>query len=304
MRSVSLGLAVIALATACATGEPVTRSALDDDAVTIASFNFQESELLAELYAQALEARGVRVIRQSNLGPREIVEPSLQTGLVELVPEYAGSLLEFLAGEGSASSSLAGTLESLEDEFRDRDLVALGPAPAQNRNSFVVTAAVAERLGLEAVSDLAGVDDLVFGGPPECPQRPLCLLGLERSYGISFADFVPLDQAGPLTADALTRGVVDVALLFSTSPQINQYGFVVLDDDRGLQPAENVVPVAHRRALDRFGTRLSRPIAAVSRLLTTEELRALNAALTYGDVTPAHAAREWLLARGLVPSPG
>ncbi|HEX6230246.1 MAG TPA: ABC transporter substrate-binding protein [Actinomycetota bacterium] len=303
MRPLALALSFVWLMTACAAREPARTSALHDDAVTIASFNFQESELLAELYAQALEARGIRVERQMGLGPREIVQPSLESGLVELVPEYAGSLLEFLAGEGSASSTLVVTLGDLEHEFVDRGLVALDPAAAQNQNSFVVTQETADRFGLQAVSDLAEVEDLTLGGPPECPQRPLCQLGLERRYDV-FSDFVALDQSGPLTTDALIGGVIDVALFFSTSPQIVQHGLVVLEDDRQLQPAENILPVVHRAALQRFGSRLSSGVDAVSRLLTTQELRALNAALTYGEATAAEAARGWLLARGLVPAPG
>lgn len=305
MRSIGLAFGIVAcLAAGCAAPGSAPTSALGDDAVTIASFNFEESELLAELYAQALEAKGIRVVRQMNLGPREIVEPSLERGLVELVPEYAGSLLGFLSRRDPTSSRLADTLALLRTELLGRGLHALQAAPAQDRNTFVVTTALAGRLGLEALSDLAATEDLVLGGPPECPERPLCLLGLQRVYGASFADFVPLDQAGPLTTDALRRGVVDVALLFSTSPQIVRHGFIELEDDRGLQPAENVVPVVHGDTLERFGPELARALDAVSRLLTTEELRAMNAAIAYGGVTPAHAARDWLLARGLVRSPG
>lgn len=304
MRSVPLALAVLTLVTGCARVEPSPTMALGDDAVTIASFNFEESELLAELYAQALEARGIRVVRQMNLGPREIVGPSLERGLVELVPEYAGSLLGFLSRRDPTSSRIADTLARLRTELLGHGLHALEPAPAQDRNTFVVTSALAGRLGLETLSDLAATEDLVLGGPPECPERPLCLLGLQRVYGASFADFVPLDQAGPLTTDALRRGVVDVALLFSTSPQIVRHGFIELEDDRGLQPAENILPVVHGATLERFGPELARALDAVSRLLTTEELRAMNAAIAYGGVTPAHAARDWLLARGLVRPPG
>ncbi len=276
-------------------------TALDDDAVTIASFNFDESRLLAEIYAHILETRGIRVERQLDLGPRELVEPALELGLVELVPEYSGSLLGFLAGQ--ASSDPRETAERLEMALRVRGLTALDRARAQNRNVFVVTSALADQLDLDTISDLAEIDGLVLGAPPECPQRRLCLPGLEDVYGIRFAGFVPLDPSGPLTADALRRGVVDVALLFSTSPEILRLGFVTLEDDRGLQPAENVVPVVHREVLPKFGPGLRAALEAVSDALTTQELRALNARLSQGT-DAAVVAREWLTEHGLVSGPG
>ena len=288
---------------ACTTGPQGPTSALDDDAITVASFNFDESVLLAELYAQAIEARGIRVVRQMRLGPRELVQPALRRGLVELAPEYAGSLLEFLSGRGSAAADLDTTLEDLRLALADRGLQALDPAPAQDRNVFVVTRSTADRLNLDLLSDLASTQGLVLGGPLECPDRPLCLPGLEGAYGIRFADFVPLDQAGPLTTDALRRGVVDVALLFSTSPQIVRYGFVVLEDDRHLQPAENVVPVVHGEAIARFGPELRAALDDVSAMLTTRELRILNGNIERGE-EPAAVARAWLRERGLTSEPG
>jgi len=302
MRLVALALAAALAASACGAPRTDPASALDDDAVTVASFNFTESRILAELYAQALEARGIPVERQLNLGPRELVEPALERGLVELVPEYAGSLLGFLGG--TASAHPADTLGHLRPALRERGLIALELAPAENRNAFVVTRIVADRLEAGSLSDLARIGGLVLGGPPECTRRPLCLPGLESVYGIRFAGFVPLDPAGPITADALRRGVVDVALMFSTSPELLQPGFVELEDDRGLQPAENVVPVVHETTLSRFGAELPAALEAVSSALSTGELRALNAAVASGVAEPGEVAREWLSAHGLVPDAG
>jgi osmoprotectant transport system substrate-binding protein len=293
------------LAAGCARiAAPASRvDTLRDDAVTVGSFNFGESVLLAELYAQALEAHGIRVEREFGLGPRELVEPALEKGLIELVPDYAGSLLQFVA-VGSASSTLAQTREELTRALERRGLVALASSSAQDQNGFAVTEQFARELGVRALSDLAGDLDLVLGGPPECPQRPLCQPGLEGAYGIEFVSFVPLDQSGAISADALARGLVDVALFFTTSAEIVRNRFVLLEDDRHLQPAEHVTPIVRADALERFGSRLTQAIDSVSGLLTTEDLRALNAEVEIGDRTPRSVAREWLVSHGLVPDTG
>ena len=134
---------------------------------------------------------------------------------------------------------------------------------------------------------------LSFGGPPGCGARPLCLAGLERVYGLKFAQFFALDTGGPLTVQALRTGGIDVGLLFTTDPSIEKDGLVLLADDRGLQPAENVVPLVRSEVLARWGTRLTGVVDGVSQLLTTEELRRLNARLTEGSSTP-EVAKRWL----------
>lgn len=293
------------LTASCATSGEVSGpvGALDDDAVTVGSFNFHESVLLSELYAQALEANGFRVLRRLDLGPRELTGPILQNGLIELLPEYAGSMLEFLAG-GSASADLAQTRSALQDSLELRGLTALASAPAQSQNGFAVTADFARERGLLRLSDLSGERGLVLGGPPECPIRPLCQPGLEGAYGLEFSRFVPLDTSGPLTIDALEHGVVDLALVFTTSAEILRHGFVLLQDDRHLQPAEHITPVVHRATLERFGPALEATIDAVSGRLTTGELRALNAQVEIQRRRPADVARTWLAAQGLGPTDG
>ncbi len=276
-------------------------TALDDDAITIASFDFPESELLAELYGQALEGAGIPVRTVHRAGPRELVDPALARGLVELVPEYAGTAIEFLSlGSVDGSADPAANHRALERVLADRDLAALDAAGAEDRNTLVVTSDTARRLGIDDVSDL--VDEaprLRFGGPPECPSRPLCLPGLEETYGLRFRDFVPLDSGGPLTLEALEAGLVDVALLFTTDPAIGT-DIVALADDRGLQPAENVTPIVHREVLRRWGRAPTDRLDRVSRLLTTDALRALNAEVAAGDRSPAEIAATWLDREGLL----
>ncbi len=133
-----------------------------------------------------------------------------------------------------------------------------------------------------------------FGGPPECPDRAFCLKGLEEVYGLQFEDFVPLDSGGPLTVAALRDSDIDVGVLFSTDPQLVGREFVELEDDRALQPAENVVPAVRAPVLERWGSRLQEPLDAVSAALTTAELRGLNREVVLGGQTPRRVARNWL----------
>ena len=288
------------LLVACAGSGAPAHDARGDDAITVASFNFPESVLLAEIYSQAIEGAGVRVEREAALGPRELVMPALLEGLVEFVPEYSGSGLQFLGGDGSTSPDH----EVNHDRFAERlgalDVTALDASPAEDQNGFAVTPETAQRYGLRTLSDLARVSqELVFGGPPECLQRPFCLPGLERMYGISFGDvFSNLDAGGQRTVSALAEGTVDVALLFTSDAAIDLNDFVLLEDDLGLQPAENVTPVVRTGVLDRYGPTLADTVNAVSALLSTEELRTLNAEVAHG-AGPRQTASRWLASAGL-----
>ena len=279
---------------------PAATTALDDEAITVASFNFPESVLLGEIYGQALEGEGFAVKRQLGLGARELVEPSLERGLVEFVPEYSGSALEFLTrGEGFATSDEALTHDRLEQVFAERGVAVLAPAPAQDQNGFAVTSETADRYGLRSISQLVPeAPELTFGGPPECPERPLCLGGLEDVYGLEFGSFQTLDAGGPVSVTALRSGTVDVALLFTTDAAIDLYDFVLLYDDLGLQPAENVTPVVREEVVEAHGDAFVRLVDSVSALLTTGDLRELNARVAEGQ-SPREVATAWLAEHGL-----
>jgi osmoprotectant transport system substrate-binding protein len=273
---------------------------LGDDTLTVAAFAFAESEVLAEVYAQALQQAGVDTEVAPGQGARELIQPALAGGLVELVPEYAGTAVDFLSlGSVAPAADLAATRASLDDLLRGGPVMALASAPAQDTNVVVVTRETAGRLGLATISDLAAVaDGLTFGGPPECPQRVFCLPGLEEAYDLRFERFVPLDAGGPLTHQALTGGHVDVGLLFSTDPGLAADDLVVLADDLGVQPAENVTPMVRREAVDRWGDTLTATVDAVSARLTTDTLVSLNAGTAAG-LSPRDVAAEWLAAEGL-----
>ena len=292
-------VSLLLLLAACGSAPAPRTSALDDDAITIASFNFPESVLLAQLYGQALRSAGFRVELALDLGARELVQPALQRGLVEIVPEYAGSALEFVAGQGSASPDERATHRALARVMASRGLTVLAGSPAQDRNGIVVTKETATRYGLRAISDLAPVaPQMAFGGPPECRERALCLAGLASLYGLHFESFVPLDEGGALTVAALQAGHVQAALLFTSDGQIDAHGFVLLEDDLPLQPAENVTPIVRTDALTRFGPMLVGVTNAVSAALTTEDLQRMNAEVASGR-SPHAVASAWLAEHGL-----
>lgn len=267
---------------------------LVDDAVTIGSFDFAESVLLAEIYSQALEYRGIPVDRAFALGSREFVAPAIAVGLIEMVPEYTGSAATFLTrGEKVPPTDPVEAHDLLVTSLRPHPVQALAAAPGENANAFVVRADTAEDLQLTTLSELAAVaGEMTFGGPPECDRRALCLVGLEQTYGVEFGTVVALDPGGRLTKQALRDGGIDVALLFSSDPVMAGDEFVELVDDRGLQPAENVTPIVRKETVARFGSKLVDTLDAVSAALTTGELRRLNASAAAS--TPAAVASTWL----------
>ncbi|QYG91116.1 glycine/betaine ABC transporter substrate-binding protein [Iamia sp. SCSIO 61187] len=160
-----------------------------EGSLTVGSSNFAESNIAAQLYGQALEAAGVDVSYTPDIGARDVYYEALKSGDIDLVPEFTGTLLTFLDGEAEASPDVEEVLEQLRPLAEEDGITILEPAEADSVNTFVVTAETAEEYGLSTVSDLAGVEDpLVLGGPPECPERPYCLVGLQETYGLSFAE--------------------------------------------------------------------------------------------------------------------
>jgi len=275
--------------------------------VRVGSTNFAEQSILAELYAQALEANGYHVERRLNLGPREIVEPALESAQIDLYPEYLATLLAFVSkGSGAsagpaASSDPAATASALQAALQPKGLALLDYAPAVDTNGFVVTKATADKYHLTKLSDLAPVaSQLVLGGAPECPDRPFCLPGLRDTYGLTFKDFKPLDAGGPLTVTALENNQIDVGLIFTTDAVIAARGLVPLADDKHLQLADNVVPVVRADLLSQAPADFKTALNGVSAKLTTEELTSLNKAVSVDRKEPRDVAAAWLRDKGLV----
>jgi osmoprotectant transport system substrate-binding protein len=308
-RTLALGAVVLALVmSACAPGEggsPSPAASASAPAaggtVTIGSQGFYESQLMAEIYAQALEAGGYTVERNLGIGTREETWPAVSSGQIDMMPEYIGSLTSFLEGEASGDSdeTYAAMLELIEAE----GLTALDYTEAQDQNAFVVRSETAEEFGLETMSDLAEVaTELVWGLPPECETNPLCAGALEDEYGIPFAELEiePLAACDAPIATALNDGVVDVAELCSTQPDIERFGFVRLEDDMLTQPAENIAPIISQEKLDELGDGFAEILNAVSAEMTTEDLTSLGVQVAVDQRDVTEVAAEWLTDKGLV----
>ena len=287
-RAVGAVLALALVATACGSGDST-----EGEPITVASFNFNESVIVAEIYAQALERAGYTVERNMNLGNREVVKPALESGEIDLVPEYVGTIDTFLGG--SPTSDAEATHAEARALFEELGVTLLAYSPAEDKNAYVVTADTASANNLTTISDLQPVAaEFVFGGPPECPEREFCLLGLQTVYGLEFAEFVPLDVAGPITIAALEGGDVDLALLFSSQGVIAEKGWVVLEDDMGLQPAENLVPAIRLDVLEEYGDSLSDLLSEVSAKILQVDLIEMNKRADIDGEDPALIAGEWL----------
>jgi osmoprotectant transport system substrate-binding protein len=203
--------------------------------------------------------------------------------------------------EVEASADEQATWEAAKAAWEELGVTLLAFSPAQDKNAYVVTGETAEEFGLEKVSDLQPVaGEMRFGGPPECPDRPLCLQGLQEVYGLEFAEFVPLDVGGPITVAALEGGDIEVGLLFTTSGVISANGWVSLEDDMGLNPAENIVPAIRTEVVDAYGDELVALLDSYSEALTTEDLTEMNARADIDQEDPALIAGEWLTTNGFV----
>lgn len=289
---VLLAGALAVLAVACADDESSSGASGPPTELRVASFDFAESELLAELYAQGAEQAGIPVERVGPIGPREIVAPSLEQGRIDLVPEYLGTASRFFGADEVARDPLTARLD-LVDRLEERELTALGVSGARDVNVVAVTSDTADQLGLRSVSDLRGIaGDLRFGGPPECPERELCLIGLEATYGLVFGEFVAQPSL-TFTVEALRRDEIDIGLFFSTAAELDDGDLVILRDDRGLQPPENIVPIVRLDALERWGPELAAMADAISAAMTTSQLRRLNGRVDDGGAVEVVAA-EWL----------
>ena len=271
MRMKRLQLALAGLAMVAVGG---TASA---QRVVVGSTNFVEQLILANIYAEVLEDRGIEVEKRLNLGSREIVYPALTSGEIDILPEYTGALLAYLSEGGEIPARKPDEVaEKLRAALPD-NLELLEPADAQNKDTLVVRAETAEKHGLKTFSDLAAVSgDMIVGGPPEMKTRRIGLEGLKDFYGIEFAQFRPLDAGGPVTTGALQNGDIDVARMFTTQGVIDARGWVVLEDDKELNPAQNLVPVARAEVLN---DTIRNALNEISASLTNKGLQRMNRAV-------------------------
>jgi len=263
--------------------------------ITVAGFNFSESSILANIYGKALAKKGWTVKYKLNLGAREVVEPALEKGDIDLYPGYAATEVTFL--KGTATTDPKATVDALNAILGAKKLKALTASAAQDENAFVLSKDGAAKFGNPTkLSDLVAKNgQLVMGGPPECPTRPFCEKGLQDKYGLQFKSFKPLDAGGPLTKAALDHGDIDLGLLFSSDGSISAKGYVVLADDKNLQNADNVVPVVRTATVNSDAEAV---LNDVSGKLTTADLTGLNKKVDIDKSDPDQVATDWLSSHG------
>ena len=321
-RVLALGMSTLVLLSACSTGGGGSPSAAAPSAsaqssapassepssagakanIRIGSDNFYESELMGEIYAQVLEADGYTVERKFGLGSRQERIPTMDSGEVDLVPEYVGSGLGFydkakITGDGQANAT------ALQEVLTPKGITVLGITPGEDTNAFVVRKDTSDTMSLTKMSQLAAVQDqLKWGLPADCDTNPLCAGALEE-YGITY----PPKQREALgacdvpMATALEGKAIDIAELCSTQPAISQFGFVVLDDDLDTQPAENIAPLVRDDYLAKVdATAFAALLDAASAKMTTEELTRLGVQVAVDQKDIEDVAKEWLTEQGLV----
>jgi osmoprotectant transport system substrate-binding protein len=305
-RTLVLGAALLALVmSACSPGEggssaePSTggeSQAAQLPTISIGSADFYESAIVAEIWAQALENAGFTVERNLELGARDVTHPALVDGELDLMPEYLGGYLA-VTFEGEPTPDVDETLEALRTELEAVGLVAFDPTPGTDADGFAVRSETATDLGLETMSDLAEVaGDLTWGVAQQCAENPNCGPGLERVYGIDFAslDVQTLGACTTAIAEALNASNIDVAQVCTTQPEIIAFNLVLLEDDLGLAPAQNLVPVVRQELVDEAGDLLESTLNAVSAELTTEALTELGVAIVIDGGSYDEVAAQWL----------
>jgi len=271
--------------------------------VVIGSAPFSESIILANMYAGALQSEGYQVTVRKGLGQREIYLRALQEGGanngVDLVPEYVGTLLEFVnKNAGEASGDLEASVAKLRTRLDAMGLAALNPSPAADQNAFAVTKATADRLKAKKLSDItpAVAAQLTLGAGPECQTRPFCQPGLEKTYGHKFKGFRTLDSCGPKTLEALSAGDIDIGLVCSSDGGVAARNLVVLEDDKKLQTVDNIIPAIRKDVVD---DDIRKALNKVSSELTTADLIQLNRRADVDKADPEALAKEWLQQHGL-----
>jgi osmoprotectant transport system substrate-binding protein len=290
-----LGMSLIASACGSSGGGSSSSSA-SKGTVTVAGFNFAESSILANVYGGALKGAGFTVNYKLNLGSREVVEPALEKGEIDMYPGYAATELEFInKSKGEASPDPAATVAKLNGYLQPKGLVALTASPAADENAFAVLKS--GKYGTyKKLSDLTAVaPQMTLGGPPECPTRKYCQPGLQSVYGLNFKAFKPLDAGGPLTKAALDKGDIDIGLIFSSDSAYSTGKYVQLEDDKHLQAADNVVPVGRSKAITSDATST---LNSVSAKLTTNDLIQMNKRSDVDKADPDQIAADWLKSHG------
>lgn len=259
---------------------------------------YPENQLVAEMYAQVLESAGYTVNRELNLDPREISDQALESGDIDLKPEYTGFELGFWDPKATTNGSPEDVAAALATAAEEKGFVTYAISPANSTNVFVTLPATAEERGLTDLTSVAPVaSELTLGAPAECPDQPFCLPGLKEVYGIEFGEVRPLDPGGKKTVAALDAGAVDVAEFFSLDPTITDKGYVVLADDQNLQANGNFVPLVREDvASEELGTLLD----SVTTTLTDDNMRDMVGQVANEQRDLGEVASEYLAGAGII----
>jgi osmoprotectant transport system substrate-binding protein len=297
-RGYAAGLALaagIALA-ACgssASGNPLTPST---GSVVVGSANFPEDELIAQIYATALAAKGVKVTDQFNIGAREVYYPEIEKGAITIIPEYNGALLTTAVDPSSTAATTAQVDAQLKATL-PASLEILNPSSAQDKDSVTVTQAFATRHHLSSIAQLKPLAaSMIFGAPSEFKTRADGAAGLKERYGLVFKGFDALDESGPITLNALMDGKVQAADVFTTTPQILTDHLVSLADPESDFAAQNVLPLVYRKGVN---ATIVNTLNAISARLTTAGLLEMDKAIVVDHANYSTVATAWLKAEGL-----
>jgi osmoprotectant transport system substrate-binding protein len=303
--TLSAVVATVALAvSACGGSDPTatTPSSGDKtskapaDSIVVGSANFQENVILAEIYAEALKAKGVKVSTKLNIGSREAYLPGLEDGSIDLIPDYTGNLLLFL--DKTATAVSADEIMTALKPVVPSTLTVLDKAAAEDKDAIVVTKETAAKYKLTSIADLAkDAGKLTFGGPSEMKTRAYGVPGFKKNYGVVFGTYKTLDAGGKLSEDALENGRVDAADIFTTDPLIKKNGWVALEDPKNNFIAQNVVPLINKA---KASEKVTAALNAVSTVLTTQDLIDLRTKVEVDKQDPVAVAKEWLTAKGLM----
>lgn len=263
--------------------------------IKVGSADFPESALLAEIYAGALEAKGVKVEKKLNIGAREAYIPALQDGSIDLIPEYTGVLRDYFK-KGQTGTDSETVYTELKSSVPDT-LTVLDKSAAEDKDALVMKKSRAEELGVKSIADLAGkASQLTVGGPPEWKTRDTGIPGFKKIYGLEFKAFRPLDAGGPLTLAALKNGQIDAGDLFTTDPNIAANDLIALEDPKNMYAAQNVVPLITK---SKSNPTIEGALNAVSAKLDTATLSALLKEVVVDKKDADTVAKDFLTKNGL-----
>jgi osmoprotectant transport system substrate-binding protein len=285
--AISFGVALLLGGTATAGAATPT--------VTIGTKNFTEQFVLGQLYKQALEAKGYKVVYKENIGSSELIDTAFKSGKINFYPEYTGVLVADIARQPLPKTPAATYAAAKKFEAEQRDATLLPMTPFSDSDSFGLLSSTAHKLGVKSIPDMKKVKSFSYAGFPECRKRITCLLGLKNVYGLKQVKFVPLGSISVYTL--LDQGMITAGDVFSTDPQLQGKKYTVLDDPKHIFGFQNVAPVvSHEIAGD---AKLAKIVNAVSAKLTVAAMRAMNRAVGVDKKSPADVASAFLTANKL-----